>query len=493
MATGDLNDFRSRIKATLPRWFADLPPILDALLSGLAQAWVFVYSLYLYAQLQTRIKTATDGWLDLIAGDFFGTRILRRANQTDASFRAIIIANLFRERATRKALIQVLTDLTGRAPVLIEPQQPGDTGAYGGTDAITISGTPQVYRNDWQGNQLLYATPRTNYVLNSETSAIWDHNTPNTPIPGAILGMNGTRLISGSVAGDAPNFRSSSTGVIPAGTPCVCSIYLDLSTAVTSTGLDNFVLLASNVVGSSLLTFQLNLTTLSFQFVSQSGNALTAYGGAARMVSGTICQVSLWVTAPVTITALRLYPVSSGTTQIVAGVPQIEVGQTAPGSYIASGALVATVIDYTIDGAGNIVFGQVPASGAVLSWSGTYLNARTSQSVTVANKTFANGDGVSTAFSVAPKYGFPCGYGVAGYYGSQLLPSQMFLIAYRPASAGIPNIAGYGNPQGAYRTPPVSMYGSLSMVVGQVTDADILAAIDSVKPVGTVIWTTIKS
>jgi hypothetical protein len=220
MATGDQSDFLSRIKSTLPRWFSDSTPILDALLSGLARAWANIYTLYLYTQLQTRIKTATDGWLDLIAGDFFGTRIARKANQTDASFRATIIANLFRERATRKALIQVLTDLTGRAPVLIEPQQPGDCGGYG-----------------------------------------------------------------------------------------------------------------------------------------------------------------------------------------------------------------------------------IPTSG----------------------------------------------YGVAGFYGSRLLPSQMFLIAYRPASAGIPNIAGYGNPQGAYRTPPVSMYGSLSLIQGQVTDADIYAAIDSVKPVGTVIWTTLKS
>lgn len=221
MATGDLSDFRSRIKATLPRWFADSSPILDALLSGLAQAWVFIYSLYLYTQLQTRIKTATDGWLDLIAGDFFGTRIIRKPNQTDASFRSLIIANLFRERATRAALIQVLTELTGRVPIVIEPQQPGDCGAYG-----------------------------------------------------------------------------------------------------------------------------------------------------------------------------------------------------------------------------------VPTSG----------------------------------------------YGVAGYYGSQLLPSQCFLIAFRPASSGIPNIAGYGDPPAAYTTPSQGgMYASLAMIQGQVTDADIYAAIDSVKPVGTAIWTTIQS
>lgn len=221
MATGDQSDFLSRIKSTLPRWFADTTPILDALILGLSQAWANIYTLFLYAKLQTRIKTASDGWLDVIAGDFFGTRIARKSNQTDASFRAAIIANLFRERATRAGLIRVLTDLTGRAPIVIEPQQPADCGAYG-----------------------------------------------------------------------------------------------------------------------------------------------------------------------------------------------------------------------------------IPTSG----------------------------------------------YGVAGYYGSVLLPSQCFVIAYRPLSAGIPNIAGYGTPPAAYGVASQGgEYAGLSMIQGQVLDADIYAAISSVKPVGTAIWTTIKS
>lgn len=222
MATGDQTDFLARIKSTLPlRWFADVTPILDALILGLSQAWANVYSLFQYAKLQTRIKTATDGWLDVIAGDFFGSRIVRKSNQTDASFKALIVSNLFRERATRAGLIRVLTDLTGRAPTIIEPQRPADCGAYG-----------------------------------------------------------------------APN----------------------------------------------------------------------------------------------------------------------------------------------------------------------------------------------------------SGYGVAGAYGSVLLPSQCFVIAFRPASAGIPNIAGYANSPSAYGVASQGgEYASLSMIQGQVSDADIYAAIDSVKPVGTVIWTTLQS
>lgn len=133
MATGDRSDIASRLAQLIPQgWFArGLSTIRDAILQGAASALAFVYSLLAYVRLQTRILTASDGWLDLIAGDFFGTSITRAQNQSDASFRATIIANLFRERATRKAITLVLVALTGRAPRIVEPQRPADTGAYG--------------------------------------------------------------------------------------------------------------------------------------------------------------------------------------------------------------------------------------------------------------------------------------------------------------------------------------------------------------------------
>ncbi|WP_369952204.1 hypothetical protein [Ralstonia syzygii] len=132
MATGDQQDQFQRIKALIPKWFSDDTPVLDALLRGFAYAKSFVYGLIVYAALQTRIKTATDGWLGMIAADFFGSSLLRKSGQSDASFRNRIIINLFRERATRNGLVRVLTDLTGRAPVVFEPQRPLDTGSYGG-------------------------------------------------------------------------------------------------------------------------------------------------------------------------------------------------------------------------------------------------------------------------------------------------------------------------------------------------------------------------
>lgn len=222
MATGDQQDIYRRMRLQLPQWFGDeaTSPVLNGLLQGLAYGLAYFYSLLAYGRLQTRIKTATDGWLDMIAADFFGSALLRAANQSDTSFRNRILINLFRERATRAGLIKVLQDLTGRTPMIIEPLRPLDTGVYGGP-------------------------------------------------------------------------------------------------------------------------------------------------------------------------------------------------------YI--------------------------------------------------------------------------GYGVAGAYGSTLMPYQAFVIAYRPAGTGIPNIAGYGYSTGAYNTPSQEEYASLSMIQGAVSDADIYAAIDSVKPVATVVWTRISN
>lgn len=130
MSIGDQSDMFSRLKATLPRWFSDTTPILDAVLYGWATTWAFVYSLYAYAKLQTRISTATDGWLDMIAGDWFGAFLQRRSGQTDASYRALILAWILRERATRYGMAKVLLDVTGRAALVFEPNRPLDTGAY---------------------------------------------------------------------------------------------------------------------------------------------------------------------------------------------------------------------------------------------------------------------------------------------------------------------------------------------------------------------------
>jgi hypothetical protein len=129
--TGDQQDILARLRMVLPvRWFPDNAPVLDGMLNGLASAWAWIYQQLQYVKAQTRIATATDVWLDIIASDFFGDRLSRRAGQGDAAFRDRIQRELFRERGTRGAIIAVLQDLTGRAPQVFEPARSTDTGGY---------------------------------------------------------------------------------------------------------------------------------------------------------------------------------------------------------------------------------------------------------------------------------------------------------------------------------------------------------------------------
>lgn len=129
---GDIDDFTARLRAALPEgWFGDVAPVRDTLLAGPSQIGAWLYDLLAYTAQQMRLLTASGIALDAIAADFFGESLLRGAGQTDGSFRAAIIANLFRERGTRQAVVRILQDITGNTPTVFEPTRPLDTGAYG--------------------------------------------------------------------------------------------------------------------------------------------------------------------------------------------------------------------------------------------------------------------------------------------------------------------------------------------------------------------------
>jgi hypothetical protein len=139
---GTQDDITRRLKAVLPnRWFGDETPVLDAALGGLSSVWSWAYDLLSFTAAQTRIATATGIWLDMIARDCFGARIARKPGQSDESLRGRVQRELLRARGTRAALIELLTELTGRSPIVFEPARPADTGAwcvgasYGGAGA----------------------------------------------------------------------------------------------------------------------------------------------------------------------------------------------------------------------------------------------------------------------------------------------------------------------------------------------------------------------
>ena len=138
---GDTNDMLARLKLVLPaRWFSDTTPILDALLTGLATSWSGLYTLLAYVQSQSRIATASGIFLDIASADYLGDALPRRAAEADVAYRARIRSNMLSPRATRASLMQMLTNLTSRTPIIFEPLNATDTGGYNTNLGYNISG-----------------------------------------------------------------------------------------------------------------------------------------------------------------------------------------------------------------------------------------------------------------------------------------------------------------------------------------------------------------
>lgn len=102
-----------RLRSLLPKgWFppAAQSPNLQAVLSMPGAAFADVWAAIVDAQTETRIRTASGFWLDLIALDYFGTRVQRKPKQSDANFRLVILAQIFQVRVTRAGMIGVLAN-----------------------------------------------------------------------------------------------------------------------------------------------------------------------------------------------------------------------------------------------------------------------------------------------------------------------------------------------------------------------------------------------
>lgn len=87
-------------------------------------------------------------------------------------------------------------------------------------------------------------------------------------------------------------------------------------------------------------------------------------------------------------------------------------------------------------------------------------------------------------------WGIALGYGSAGGWGSLALPRQCFVTARRPLGAGIAGLDGWGGGAGGWGGGSVA-WASLAMLEGQVTDADIHAAVAAVLPATAVAWVRI--
>jgi hypothetical protein len=132
MATGDSNDILTRVKMLIPfRWFSWVAPLRDAVLGGLSDSTAWCYSWLVYIKQQSRIATSTGPFLDLISYDFLG-RHLPRGQMNDSLYRTRIMATILQERVTRKGMINAVNMIIGSNPIVFEPWNTGDAGAWTG-------------------------------------------------------------------------------------------------------------------------------------------------------------------------------------------------------------------------------------------------------------------------------------------------------------------------------------------------------------------------
>ncbi|QBJ80503.1 hypothetical protein [Aquitalea sp. USM4] len=501
MATGDQSDMFGRLKSLLPRgWFPDSTPLLDGLLWGYAQALAWLYSLYLFAKAQTRIKSATGGWLDIAAQDFFGTGLVRYSGQSDTSYRNRIVVNLFRERGTRNAMVKVLTDLTGRAPLIFEPARAADTGSYGATEVINFTSDPLIYKTTWNGNDLQYPSARTNlcYLSSALDNASWG-KTRCLVTPNAAQAPDGTitaDLVSQASTADWYPFLGAN---FIAGQAYCSSIYFKPSAGSTSSislylhssAFGNNLAVAWDKVTDSLVSVYGGQKPAAYGLIKYPNGWRRMWAIGVAVTSGYTNYGSLFWARTGTFGSFNATADPIGEGYYLWGA-QLEQGSS-PTPLIPTAGSAVTITDYTQGSNGLIAFSAPPSSGAQLLWSGAGVGALTGNAVSATLRQFGTGDGLTTSFPIrALSMTGQIAYGYAGGYGSLQMPYQAFITAYRPQSQGLPNVAGYGSPTGGYAQGSQAEYASISQMQ-TVADADIYAAIEAVKPIGTQVWARISS
>jgi len=205
-AIGSVADMFARLKALFPRsWFQGAPNF-NATLQGPAWALANAYAQITYAALQARIRSATDGYLDLISNDFFGAGLPRLAQESDNSFRARILANLFVKGPTRRDMSAVLTLITGRKPAIFEPGNPTDSGGWNGGmyfDHAGGWGDPLPFQSFVTAYRPVVGSVSlgelSTYRFNFDTNAYWSDAQPGSITDAAIIAAVETTRALGSI------------------------------------------------------------------------------------------------------------------------------------------------------------------------------------------------------------------------------------------------------------------------------------------------------
>lgn len=282
--------------------------------------------------------------------------------------------------------------------------------SYQGTPLFTYTDAT-IYRNDWQGNQKLVTTPRTNnsISINNFSQYLGTTITPNSGT--APDGSNTAALIA---------YQSGAGG----------NLYQLLNNAV---GLQTYSIYAkAGSVGAQFTIGNDKLSTPALvTFNLFTGVVVSSSGGATGSI---LSMGNGWYRCSVTFTepsgmagdSFVTLPLDRPGTIFQWGA-QAEQGSIAT-PYITTTSAAATVTDYSISSAALVTSAVPPVTGAVLSWTGHSTAYPTGTYVFIVD----NGD-------------MTIDYGIAG-----TLPSAVFLAllrgGYIPLKPEAVHINGYFAP-----------------------------------------------
>jgi hypothetical protein len=286
-----------------------------------------------------------------------------------------------------------------------------------------------IYRQDWQGNQLMYATPRTNLVKYSQdfTNAAWLKQN---------AGVGVAPVVTGNYATAPDGTMTASRVQFNLGGGVAGSDYSRLTQNVTTIAQQGY---ASGVWVRS--TDGVSTYTLQLTFNGQyTGNARITVGPTWTFVTQSIAS------AIDTSRNFRFDTQGGAGTSNTADILMwgaMHVQGAVTGAYIPTTSAAVTVTDYSINTTtANVTFSTAPVTGAVLTYSGTY------QGVTTPTpQQFGTGNGSMTSFMLSLPPGAPAPISTPYYMeyriGANMGLSAQFVNLLNNASYGImPTCAG---------------------------------------------------
>ncbi|PXX49365.1 phage head spike fiber domain-containing protein [Aquitalea magnusonii] len=270
-----------------------------------------------------------------------------------------------------------------RQPILVTSPTPfavcdGNVSSFPLVSAPGVIDTvvASIYRNDWQGNQLLYPTPRTNRCPYSDAfnqSSAWALNSASVTTS-ATLAPDGVsracELVEGTGTGQHWMFWTVSTpiGQVSAGSIYVKAGARSAGRMLVYDGNSTFFGVWFDLSAQTVSATRSNGTVLTSSITAVDGGWFRLSFGGNYTNSSTVQGIYFnLANSPGNVSYT-----GDGVSGIYVWHAQLEPGSTATPTIPTNGAPV-TVTDYTLSPNGLLTLATAPAAGAVLTWTGSYV------------------------------------------------------------------------------------------------------------------------